>query len=249
MIQTSIDLDLIQTEFRTYAEEEKIVNLEYDDDGVWVRTRTGGFFLDSKRFKGKKILPKVGDRIVLYIHGGSAVRGIDIGSTDQEPGKNLFFLSDEEINKEREEWLEEHNRQKQEEYERNKDKYQKQYEALPPEFQQRIDEFKKNSKFEVDLMAYELFCCEQAVLIANCLKTPEAVKEWAESDESRWNKVPDLDKGHSGNTMGVSTSMAYWYLKQPDVINRMHGSLAALTGSKPYEETNKRVKLAKEDEE
>lgn len=129
----------------------------------------------------------------------------------------------------------------------NEPKLNKMYDDLPPEFKERIDTFRKNNpKFRVDYEHYELFCCEQAVIIANALKTPEAVKEWAESSD-RWELVPNLDHGHSGNTMGMATHLAYWYLQQPDAINRIAGALSPLVGSKEYEEKNKRTKLAKDE--
>ena len=67
-------------------------------------------------------------------------------------------------------------------------------------------------------------------------------------DETLTNAFAAAFIASSYNTFGMSAQMAYWYLNQPDVITRMHGSLAQLTGSKAYEEMNKRVKLKKDEE-
>jgi len=237
MSKISIDLINLNSKHNTRTEDTKVTNLNFTDTGVSVEVEWGGFFLPNKRFNGKEKNIKIGDELTIYEYGGSAIRGIDIN------GENLFFLWDTEIDAEHEEWCAQYQKEKEETFEREKTKYDKQYESLPQCFKDRIDKFRKdNPKFRVDYEAYELFCCTEAILIAETLKTPEGVKEWADSDD-RWAKVPDLDHGHSGNTMGASTQMAYWYLQQPEAINRIVGALSPLVGSREYEEKNKRRKL------
>jgi len=169
------------------------------------------------------------------------------GSTYYKREFNLwcFYKSDEDLDNDHKKWVAEYHRKQEEDYKKYKDQYDEQYQSLPPEFKQRIDNFRKNNeRFRYELEPYELFCCTQAVLIANTLKTTDKIREFSESTD-RWNYVPDLDKGHSVNTLDAATQLAYWYLQQPDAITRIPGSLSPLVGSREYEEKNKRKKLSK----
>jgi hypothetical protein len=203
--------------------------------GFDIGFNSGGFVMSSKY----KVIPKVGDSICVYTHRGCTVRGVDLN------GKTVYYKTDQQLEDDHKKWCEKYEREKQKKFKKNQKAMDKMYDELPPEFQQRIDTFRKNNpKFRTDYEHYELFCCQQAVLIANTLKTPEKVREWSESD-NKWVLVPDLDKGHSGNTLDMATHLAYWYLQQPEAIARIHGSLSALVGSREYEEKNKRKKLSK----
>jgi len=228
------------SKYNTTNEKTRITNLDFRDDGVSVEVEWGGFFLPNKRFEGKKeMLPKVGDEITIYSYQGSAIRGIDIN------GVNLFYLSDQNIDDEHEEWKRNYEREKQETFEKEKVQYDEQYESLPQLFKDRIDKFRKdNPKFRVDYEAYELFTCTEAVKIAETLKTGEKIREFSECND-RWSMVPDLDHGHSGNTMGMATRLAFLYVEHPDFITEAAGALAPLVGSREYEEKNKRKTLKK----
>ena len=62
---------------------------------------------------------------------------------------------------------------------------------------------------------YNLFCMEQGILIAEALKTKEAIIEFKDKDFDDQKKlVPGLDDGHSGNTFGMSLRFAISYLPQ-----------------------------------
>jgi hypothetical protein len=217
------------------AETGIIKEVVEEEDGYSVGLPGSGFFLN----KEWGVIPKVGDKITLHLHQGSLIRGVFLND------RKVFYKSDEDLENDHKKWVEEYHRKQEEDYKKYKDKYDEQYQSLPPEFKQRIDNFRKNNeRFRYELEPYELFCCTQAVLIANTLKTKEKVLEFSESTD-RWNYVPDLDRGHSGNTLGAATQLAYWYLQQPGAIARIPGSLSPLVGSKAYEEKNKRKKLAK----
>lgn len=186
--------------------------------------------------KSYGIIPKVGDMLTVHTKGSSfgAIRGMDLN------GETVFYKSDEKIEAERIQWLEENEQKKQEKFKKNKTKMDAQYEALPIPFQRRIAAFRKsNERFRVDLEAYELFCCEQAVLIADSLDNPELIKEFK---EKTWDEqieiIPKLDDGHSGNTFNMSCYLAYWYLKDQTQIIEIHGGLAAIVGSDKYHKPN-----------
>ena len=103
-------------------------------------------------------------------------------------------------------------------------------------FKARIDRFwRNNPDFRVEYENYEMFCCTQAVGIADAMKTPEGVqnfktKQWDEQKAL----FPELSDGHSGNTFGCSVALAYWYLSQPENVTKAHGALSPLVGSEAY---------------
>lgn len=217
------------------TEQRIITNVTSDDEGHDISLEGLCFWLDAKY----NITPKKGDEVTLYTVQGSKVRGLDLN------GQRVFYKTDDDLDREHKEMVAKLQKEKEERFKKEKTKLDKQYDKLPQCFKKRIDNFRKNNpKFRVDYENYELFCCSEAVLIAKTLKTPQKIKEFRESN-NRWNLVPKLNKGHSGNTMVVSTGMAYWYLQQPEAIIKIAGALSPLVGSREYEEKNKRRKLKK----
>ena len=78
-------------------------------------------------------------------------------------------------------------------------------------------------------------CCEDAVKIANALRTPAAIKDWSQLPwEQQTAAVPDLNDGHSGNSFGAATRLAWLFLSDPDAIPREHGALCPLVGCRRY---------------
>lgn len=182
---------------------------EVTDGKDWYSISQGGMCCGLKKSYG--VVPKVGDELTVHTKGGSfgTIRGMDLN------GKPIFYKSDEELEAERAEWLRKNEEEKQQKVKDNKSKMDEQYNALPKCFQERIDKFRTNNdRFRIDYEGYELFCCEQAVVIAKGCKTPEAVqkfgkKEWAE----QLKQVPELSDGHSGNTFGASVHLALLVLR------------------------------------
>lgn len=127
------------------------------------------------------------------------------------------------------------------------------YATLPPIFQARIDKFRHNNPdFRWEYEGYEMFCCEEAVKLARHWGTIEAAQHYTSLaasetfsvDRERWDreweeqkaidKAAGLADGHSGNTHGTAVALAFWYLKQPEAVEQMHGALAPLVGSFDY---------------
>jgi hypothetical protein len=107
------------------------------------------------------------------------------------------------------------------------------YDALPDDFKQRIDRFRKNNPdFRVDYEAYEMFCCMEAIKIANACKTVENVDKFYKSGNSKL--VPDLSDGHSGNTFGCACLLAKLHLESPELVHQAYGAMSPLVGSKDY---------------
>ncbi len=165
--------------------------------------------------------PKAGDTLRCYGKGiGYSIRGIEI----LQGGKSyvLRYQTEAEAEAEFRKEQQEYQNKQRREFEENRDKREAQVKALPKFFQDRIYGFRvKESKFQIESEPYEVFCCEQAVLIAKALRTDEAVKQfydkpWAEQKEL----VADLSDGHSGNTFGGSCMLARAWLATKPVFGK-----------------------------
>lgn len=63
-------------------------------------------------------------------------------------------------------------------------------------------------------LEYNLFACEQAILIADALQSREKISEFMKMTDfnSQMKMVPGLSDGHSGNTFGMACHFAAAYL-------------------------------------
>jgi hypothetical protein len=158
------------------------------------------------------------------------IRGVDINNVQ------IYYKSDEDLERERREWLVNNEKEKQERFEKCKAELDAKYEALPQVFKARIDRFRENNPdFRKDYEQYEMFCCEQAIEIATALKTADAVRLfWDKTWEEQKAEVPTIDEGHSGNTFGASCSLAIVYIESPEFVSKVHGALSPLVGSVEY---------------
>lgn len=189
------------------------------------------------------VTPKVGDKLTTHTKGGTfgTIRGMDLN------GVKVFWYTDEELEANRIEWLRKNEEDKQKKFKDSVAEMDKQYEALPECFRKRIDKYRQNNdRFRIDYESYELFCCEQAVIIANGCKTIGVIKKFITLPWDEQKKmIPELDEGHSGNTFGAACSLAHWYLKNPVNVVRMHGSIAPLVGSAEYGDEPQEINLKK----
>jgi len=213
---------------KDYKETNIITEVSNSEDGYGISQDGMCCFL--KKEYGVK--PTVGDKLTIHTKNGAfgTIRGMDLN------GKKIFWKTDEDLEKERTEWLRKNEEEKQQRFKDSVAEMDKQYNDLPKCFQERIDKFRRNNdRFRIDYESYELFCCEQAVLIANACKTPKEVRIFKEKIwDEQVEQVKGLDDGHSGNTFGASCSMAYWYLEQAENVVKVRGSLSSLVGSKEY---------------
>lgn len=106
--------------------------------------------------------------------------------------------------------------------------------AMPKFFRERIERFRKVMPgFRHE--DYEVFCCEQAILFAEKLQTPEALSAFSQcSPEEQMKIVPGLSKEHSGNTFGQALKLAHISLKEPELLLKMHGACCMLVGCEEY---------------
>lgn len=198
-----------------------------DEDSYTVVSECGTGFGLSKKYN---VAPKEGDVIALHVVNGSTIRGCELN------GVQVFYKTDEDLDREHKEFCAKMKSEREEEFKRSKDSLDAKYNALPQVFKESIDKFRKNNpNFRVEYESYEMFCCEQAIEIANALKTKEVIQEFHHLPwEEQVEKVPNLSLEHSGNTFEASCKLAYWYLENPENVTKLHGSLSPLVGSEEY---------------
>lgn len=194
------------------------------------RTCTG-FGLRKKHVPQDLGSPQPGQKIRLFSGGiGSLIIGVDI------EGIQCFYKTKADCKREAKQYAEEREATNKNNFENNKASLDADYESLPQVFKGRIDKFRNNNPdFRWEYEAYEMFCCTQAVIIADSLKTVEAIDAWRElSCDEMKEQVTGFDDGHSGNTMGCAVSLAKWYLTKPEAVRQLHGAMAPLVGSTEY---------------
>lgn len=178
------------------------------------------------------IVPEKGQKVLLYGKGfGCRVRGMVVN--DQV----VYYRTPEEDKEQVQKEVEKTEAKRKKEYLDNLSEYDKRVSKLPPIFQERIIAFRKYqpNKWCFDFEPYELFVCEQAVLLANHLKTTENIQTFVKKDwKEQREEVPELSEDHSGNTFGMACHLAVTFLSMPEFIPRMHGALCPLVGCKDY---------------
>lgn len=183
------------------------------------------------------VAPKKGDEVTLHTKNWSNIRGLDLN------GQKVFYKSDEDLEREHKQYVEEKEQKDKEVFARDKADLDAKYEALPECFKKRIDKFRNNNPdFRWKYESYEMFCCTQAVAIAEELKTslPGKEEEFEKAAKS-WDMkvlkkfIPSLSEEHSNNTYGCAMKLGQMYYHgQEDNIIKLHGALAPLVGSKEY---------------
>lgn len=207
--------------------EEIIDKVEESESGYALGH--GGWTLWCPKVEG--ITPKVGDVLRTWGKGiGFAVRGIAIN------GQIVRYETRQEMEDRNARELFEREMEQLTKAESERQANDARIAALPDVFQRRIQRFRNgNPEFWWKHQPYELFVCEQAVLIAQAMKSPDDVPAFAKlSWEQQKLVVPELDGGHSGNTFGAACRLAHWYLTQPENVVREHGALAVLVGCDEY---------------
>jgi hypothetical protein len=114
---------------------------------------------------------------------------------------------------------------------------------MPETFRKRVEFFMRNPDWGWEFGGYEIFCCTEAVKIAEWLalsvsdqRVADRIKIFSMSTSEEQKKlVPELDyENHSGNTFGAACHLAHAYVTQPDSLWKHHGALCPLVGCKDY---------------
>jgi len=209
--------------------EHKLEQAEDYDKDYWQLKVDSGSFLSC--VKNGNFVPKTGMTARFYGKGfGYPVRGVDID------GYIMYYRTPAQAEEDHKKMCEEHDEERRKSFKKNKKNMDRDYSSLPDLFKQRIDKFRKNNPdFRWEYENYEMFCCKEAVKIANALKTVDEVKKWKDLAWEEQKKMVDIDDGHSGNTMGCAINLACLYLSEhPKNVVKQHGALAPLVRSKKY---------------
>lgn len=213
----------------TEFEEHIIEKVEGDGEKGWTITYDGCVCFGVP--PTSPIEPRPGMKATFYGKGfGYTVRGLLLSKAV------VFYRTEEEERQKLRREAENRERQQREDFEKSRADLDARIEKLPEVFRRRIAKFRSNNPdFRWRFEAYELFCCEQALVIASALETADRIRDfpklkWAEQKAL----VPGLDDGHSGNTFGCSVRLAYLFLEKPENVVLLHGALAPLVGSNDY---------------
>lgn len=231
-------------------EEGAISKVEpYTDGDGWSITYSESYGCGIQRSRCPDgIVPKVGDTLTTFGQFGYSFHGQALN------GEVLWYLSPEEEEAEFQQYLAESERKRKQAFDENKAKLDADYDALPAVFKKRIDKFRRtNPDFRWDHEGYEMFCCTQAVLLAEwALDKAEGDPADALERIDAWNAinskdhdppydfkaqlqaVPGWSDGHSGNTHGCAVILAKDFIVSPERVMAEHGALVPLVGCDEY---------------
>ena len=213
----------------TEFSDNRIASVEGSRQDGWTMTLDHGWSFWCP--KDSPVEPKVGMVQRQYGRGiGYPVRGLFL------EGQCVFYRTEEEDRAKAKADIEAGEKKERESFENNREGIDARVAALPQIFQARLEKFRHNNPdFRWKFEGYELFCCEQAVVIATACGSPSEIQRFSKLDWDEQKKmVPGLDGGHSGNTFGCACQLAYQYLATPENVEKMHGALAPLVGSAEY---------------
>jgi len=182
-------------------ETEDSFVISYDDQTV------------NSIYKKYNVVPKVGDHAEIYTINSEFGRIYSIIID----GTIVFNKSDSDMEAERSAFIQQIKDERIKTFNENKELMDKKYDNLPKCFQERIDKFRNSDpNFRLESESYEVFVYEQAIHIANALKTIPDIEHF--KNNMSWTEqrliVPNLDDGHSGNTFNAACMFAGWYLNQ-----------------------------------
>lgn len=209
---------------------ENVLEKVTDEDDHWAITIEGGTTWVPKRKDGFE--PVAGMNARLYGRGfGYPVRGVFID------GYEFKYMTVQQQDDAHKKWVEDLHQKKKDDYENNKEEIAKNFNALPKFFQDRLQGFRdKDPDFIWNDEPYEMFCCEQAVVIADTLKgdihkvQAKTKGEWEKyyqgvfrefmkaSTEEQFKRVPGLSRDHTGNTFGGACNLAFHYLMTQGIL-------------------------------
>lgn len=181
--------------------------------------------------KDSPVRPMVGMTIRCYTINGTFIRGMVLD------GKTVFYRTEAE---QRLRWADERKEENQKNQEKavaERNDRDVRWSRLPCQFSKRRDRFMEgNSNFARDYEPYELFCCEQSVVIHDaCNGDADVIREFAKLEwREQKERIPLLSDEHSGNTFGVSVRLAIWLATAPENVVREHGAMAMLVGCDEY---------------
>lgn len=204
-------------EFREFLIEA----VDVQDDWVDIKFDKGMACGVERKHLINGYVPQVGDTFRDYSRGfGSMSRGRLFFPKDSNEVYLAWYRTPEEADAKHERWKADWEQEQRESYRRSAASIDAKRAALPEAFKKRLDRFERTSKdFVTQSLPYELFCCTEAVVLADALKTSAEVERFQKLDYTEQKKlVPQLAHDeHSGNTYGGMIHLAYHYLEGHDL--------------------------------
>jgi len=190
--------------------------------------------------------PKAGERVLFYGKGvGFEVRGIVVN------GRVYRYQTAAEADAADSAWRADRLKRLEKELEATRAERDARVAALPKVFRERVERFQRaRPDWRRDHEPYELFCCEEAVKIANYARGLTFMNLNVHVDartQEKWTldrfyKDTELQKAvlgktledHSGNTFGAACNLAQIFLDRPEFVVKQHGALCPLVGCEEY---------------
>jgi hypothetical protein len=216
----------------TWGAPSKIKRAEMLESGNWdVHLNDSTcFIVAAENIPAGTTPPKVGDYIELKT-SGSSVAGVRLNGVD------LYDHDDCEMHLQHIEWCRNKDLRNIADFRKARADLDARYRRLPDCFRKRIDKFRRNNPdFRWRFESYEMLVCDDAVRMADALKTPAEVERFRDLDYKEQRRlVPGLDEGHSGNSFYCALRLAHLYVSNRlDEVEKMYGALAPLVGSEEY---------------
>jgi hypothetical protein len=106
---------------------------------------------------------------------------------------------------------------------------------LPPIFQERIKGFiAHNADWAYQFGFYELHTCRMAAALIEHCRFEQAVEDLYEATvEEQVAAIPELSEA-SGNSAGMSFTLARLYFQDESLVLKMHGAMCRLVGCQSY---------------
>lgn len=225
-------------QFRDYVvtsvEPRHDIAVTQQSTGAWTIGADGWSLLVIDEYGTKA--PVVGDTLRVFGEGfGYTVRGIGLHVRDGALLALYRYQTEDESERAHEHAVADSKAKRRAEWEAKKVETAAAIKALPKPFQDRIEFFMRDPAWGPDFGPYELFCCTEAVKIADALGTDEKIIAWHGLgwDEQK-AAVPAISGDHSGNTFGTACVLARLYVKDPTLVPKMHGAMCPLVGCKDY---------------
>lgn len=215
----------------TEYEEHAVAEIRKESNGWYSVKRSDGWSLGWEC----DYEPQVGDRARYFGDGiGRPVRGIVCFPKQGGMPLVVRYRTADEEKAAHEQWCRDQEAKREQEFQEQRAERDRRIELLPEMFRKRMYKFQHDGglAYRRDYESYELFTVEQAVVIAEALKTRDAIDAFRRLDswEAQKTAVPGIDDGHSGNTFGCACALASAYVTDPEFVVKMHGALTPLVG-------------------
>lgn len=183
-------------------------------------------------------VPEAGARIRVYPRNywGATIRGVAelLPGEEPQPRYVFFYRTKDEDEAHREGERTKAAIERAREFKEKEPTYRQKIAALPPNFQDRLARFAEHGgpDWELKFLPYELFVCEQAVVISALFADPLFdIKRFIQMG---WDEqvalCPGLDDDHSGNTFSAAVHLAQVQHTRPEFVPFSHAAIHTLVG-------------------